>query len=193
MSGRRAGAHPGDAAFAARAFAALALAGAGLAACRSGGGAGGPGAAAPPPAAGAGVERARGTVRVAGTAESPRILLVDPAGGERTLTGPRSRELARLAHAEVTVEGAPVRPAPALEVARYTVESIDGRRPVVGTLVTRAGGLALAATDSGVSDTLELVGVGAELRAHVGAAVWVTGMRSGTRLAVAAYGILREP
>jgi hypothetical protein len=93
-----------------------------------------------------------------------------------------------VARAEVVVEGEALGPTAALEVERYTIESIDGRRPVVGTLLARGGGLALAGTD-----TLELVGAGEELHGHAGATLWATGTRDGPRLAVAAYGILRDP
>jgi|GEM_PF-3578311 len=57
-----------------------------------------------------------------------------------------------------------------LDVREYEVLAIDGRRPRVGVLLAREGGLWLAA-----GDTLRLVPAPAELREKAGAKIWVLG------------------
>lgn len=105
------------------------------------------------------------------------------------LVGPLETELRRLNGAMVTVAGGLAASRPnAFTVSRYEIVSVDGVRPVVGTLVTRAGGLALAGTD-----TVRLASVPTALQSKAGAKVWIVGRRSGPELTVQSYGILREP
>ena len=130
-----------------------------------------------------------GEVVAGGLADKPETSLRVEGRGPVMLVGPLEVELRRLNGATVTVAGGlAARPPNAFTVSRYEIVSVDGTRPFVGTLVTRAGGLALAGTD-----TVRLASVPTALQGKAGAKVWIVGRRSGAELTVQSYGILREP
>jgi len=130
-----------------------------------------------------------GTVVAGGVAEAPVTSLRVEGRGPVTLVGPLEGELRRLNGATITVAGGLAAGQPnAFSVSRYEIVTVDGARPFVGTLVSRAGGFSLAG-----ADTLRLASVPAALQAKPGAKVWVVGRRSGAELTVQSYGVLREP
>lgn len=131
-----------------------------------------------------------GTLVAAGGATQPVTSLQVEGGKATTLVGPLEPELRRLGGATVWVAGGPV-PAPpnAFSVTRYEIVSIDGAKPVVGSVTSRAGATWLT-TDR---DTLKLTPAPAELASKAGAKVWIVGRRSGNELAVQTFGVIREP
>ena len=130
-----------------------------------------------------------GEVVAGGRADAPETSLRVEGRGPVRLVGPLELELRRLGGATVTVAGAPAASPPnAFTVSRYDIVSVDGSRPVVGTLLSRDGGLALASTD-----TVRLASVPAGLQDKAGARVWIVGRRTGGELTVQSYGILRDP
>lgn len=130
-----------------------------------------------------------GEVVAGGVADAPVTSLRVEGRGPVTLVGPLELELRRLGGATVTVAGGlAASPPNAFTVSRYDIVTVDGARPTVGTLLSRAGGLALASTD-----TVRLASVPAALRGKAGAKVWIVGRRDGGELTVQSYGILREP
>ncbi|HEX5574309.1 MAG TPA: hypothetical protein VFX42_00445, partial [Gemmatimonadales bacterium] len=74
-----------------------------------------------------------------------------------------------------------------LEVRDYEVIDIDGEVPSTGFLWNENGRLWLTG-----KDTLELSGAPEALQGKDGAKVWIVGLRSGNRLTVQSYGIIRE-
>lgn len=131
-----------------------------------------------------------GKVVAGGVAAAPVTTLQIEGGRPTALVGPLEPELRRLGGATVWVAGAPATggPTPSFTVTRYEIVAIDGVRPVVGTLAVRDGTTWLAGRD-----TIKLASVPAELRAKVGAKVWIAGRRSGAELVVQSYGVIREP
>ncbi len=130
-----------------------------------------------------------GEVVAGGVAESPVTSLRVEGRGPVTLVGPLEVELRRLGGATVTVAGGlAASPPNAFTVSRYDIVTVDGARPMVGTLLSRDGGLALASTD-----TVRLASVPAGLQGKAGAKVWIVGRRNAAELTVQSYGILREP
>jgi len=130
-----------------------------------------------------------GEVVAGGVAENPTTSLRVEGRGPVTLVGPLEAELRRLNGATVTVAGGlAASPPNAFSVSRYEIVSVDGARPFVGTLFSRAGELWLAGPD-----TLRLASVPSALQSKSGTKVWIVGRRSGNELTVQSYGILREP
>lgn len=135
---------------------------------------------------------AQGTLRVVGPQETAQIVLRGTTASVG-LTGPLSDELRRLSGATVRVTGAPqnnLAPLPprAVLVRDYGILEVDGRRPVVGILVSREDRLWLAG-----QDTVELVGVTADLARRLGAKLFVVGVREGSQLRVKSFGVIRDP
>ncbi|HEX6534682.1 MAG TPA: hypothetical protein VF041_08790 [Gemmatimonadaceae bacterium] len=144
-----------------------------------------------PPAAASEDTTASGRVHVVGAA--PRMVVALEAGGAQVaLIGPLASELATLDGADVTVRGAAgVSPVPiarggrAITVREYDIDSIAGRKPVVGTLVVNAAGVRL--------DSIPLSSPPEALRELAGSKVWVVGERDASgALRVDAYGVLRR-
>lgn len=130
-----------------------------------------------------------GKLFVTGAEPHTSVTLVQPGGTGVTLLGPLEPELRRLSGATVQVrvlKGTGER-ARGLYVDDYDVLSIDGVRPSVGTLSIIPGGLMLVG-----QDTLALTGVPAGLRGKEGAKVWIVGSRSGSKLDVQSFGIIRD-
>jgi hypothetical protein len=139
-------------------------------------------------ASGAPVEL-EGKLFVTGAEPHTGVTLVRPDSKGVTLVGPLDSELRRLSGATVRVrgvEGAPAFPR-GLYVDGYDVLLIDGKKPSVGTLSVFLGGLSLVG-----QDTLELTHVPEGLRGQEGAKVWIVGSRSGTKLEVESFGIIRD-
>ena len=132
-----------------------------------------------------------GRIVAGGLATEPVTSLAVEGGKPTTLVGPLEPELRRLGGATVWVAGAPGTGAPnaTFSVSRYEIVSINGARPAVGSLIARDGSTWLA-TDR---DTLKLASPPADLRAKVGAKVWIVGRRAGTELTPQTFGVIREP
>ncbi|HUQ84406.1 MAG TPA: hypothetical protein VM076_24850 [Gemmatimonadaceae bacterium] len=135
-----------------------------------------------------------GRVVSGGLAAEPVTTLQVEGGKPMTLTGPLERELRRLNSATVWVAGAPGTPTTAspngsFAVSRYEIVSINGVKPAVGSIVSRGGDVWLATE----RDTVKIVSAAADLRAKVGAKVWVVGRRSGLELTPQSFGVIREP
>ena len=118
-----------------------------------------------------------GRVTVGGLAGQQRTTLQVEGGSPTLLTGALEPELRRLNAATVLVAGAPGAAAPSASfaVSRYEVLSIEGSTPLVGTLTVRDGSTWLVVD----RDTLKLSSTTPEIRAKVGAKVWIVGRRSG--------------
>ena len=132
-----------------------------------------------------------GRIVAGGLATEPVTSLAVEGGKPTTLTGPLEPELRRLGGATVWVAGAPGTGAPnaTFSVSRYEIVSINGSKPAVGSLIARDGSTWLA-TDR---DTLKLASPPADLRAKVGAKVWIVGRRAGAELTPQTFGVIREP
>ena len=132
-----------------------------------------------------------GKLVAGGLAAQPVTSLQVEGGKPTTLVGPLEAELRRLGGATVWVAGAPGAGTPnaSFMVSRYEIVSIDGAKPMVGSLITRDGATWLAAE----RDTVKLVSPPAELRDKVGAKVWIVGRRTGAELVSQTFGVIREP
>ena len=132
-----------------------------------------------------------GRIVAGGLAATPVTQLQIEGGKPTMLIGPLEAELRRLGGAMVWVTGAPVSGPPnaTFTVSRYEIVSIDGSKPVVGELVSRAGTLWLATE----RDTVRLLAAPANLSSKTGAKIWVVGRRSGSELTTQSYGVIREP
>ena len=130
-----------------------------------------------------------GKVTAGGLASDPMTSLAIDGAKPAILLGPLEPELRRLSSATVSVAGAPASsPAGAFTVTRYEIISIDGAKPVVGTLLDRAGTQWLATE----RDTVRLTSVSADLTAQTGSKVWIVGRRNGADLVVQTFGVIRE-
>lgn len=133
-----------------------------------------------------------GTLRVVGPVETAQIVLRS-ATASVGLTGPLAAELRRLSGATLRATGTPQAnsvPAPARAVAvrDYDILVVDGQRPAVGILLSQDDRLWLAGRD-----TVELVGVTADLAGRLGAKLFVVGVREDSALRVRSYGVIRDP
>ena len=129
-----------------------------------------------------------GTVVAGGLAGQPRTSLQIEGGSPTTLLGPMEGELRRLGGATVLVAGAPA-PNASFTVSRYEIVAIDGAKPVVGVLAMRDGSPALVVG----RDTVKLNATTPELRAKMGAKVWIVGRRTGADRTPQSFGVRREP
>ena len=132
-----------------------------------------------------------GKVAVGGLASDQRTTLQIEGGSPTTLTGALEPELRRLNAATVWVAGAPTAGPPnaTFAVSRYEIVSIEGTKPVVGVLTSRDGATWVAAE----RDTVKLSATTPEIRAKIGAKVWVVGRRAGAELTPQSFGVIREP
>jgi len=132
-----------------------------------------------------------GKVGAVGLAIAPVTSLQIGNAKAMTLVGPMEPELRRLGSATVWVAGSPVSGPPnaTFSVTRYGIVSIDGAKPLVGTVMTRDGATWLATE----SDTVKLGKAPTELAAKAGAKVWVIVRRSGSELTTQSYGLIRDP
>lgn len=133
-----------------------------------------------------------GVVRSVGADPFAQTVLRTPAG-DVGVRGRLAPEIAGLLGAEVRAWGTPVPHAPpppqrAVDVRGYEIVSVNGERPVVGTLVADGAALVTAA-----GDTVRLAGVPQDLAWLPGATVWVVGVERGEGLAVQSYGVIRRP
>ena len=130
-----------------------------------------------------------GKVTAGGLASDPMTSLAIDGAKPAILLGPLEQELRRLSSATVSVAGAPASSPPgAFTVTRYEIISIDGAKPLVGTLLDRAGAQWLATE----RDTVMLTSVPADLNAKAGSKVWIVGRRTGADLVVQTFGVIRE-
>jgi len=132
-----------------------------------------------------------GKVVAGGVASDPVTSLQVEGGKPTTLVGALEPELRRLGGATVWVAGAPGTGAPnaTFSVSRYEIVAINGAKPAVGSLITRDGATWLAMD----RDTLKLTSPPSDLRAKIGAKVWIVGRRAGTELVPQTFGVIREP
>ena len=132
-----------------------------------------------------------GRVVAGGLAADQKTMLQVEGSGPTTLTGALEPELRRLNAATVWVAGAPGAGAPnaTFAVSRYEIVSIDGAKPIVGTLVSRDGAIWIVAG----SDTVKLAPTTPEMRAKVGAKVWIVGRRAGAEMTPQSFGVIRDP
>jgi len=130
-----------------------------------------------------------GKVTAGGLASDPMTSLAIDGAKPAILIGPLEPELRRLNSAMVSVAGAPASSPPgAFTVTRYEIIAIDGAKPLVGTLLDRAGAHWLATE----RDTVRLTSVSADLTAKTGSKVWIVGRRNGADLVVQTFGVIRE-
>ena len=131
-----------------------------------------------------------GELRIAGSEPMTMVMLRPVSGGEEIrLQGAMVEELRRLGGVVVAVRGQMGESQmQGFDVTSYEVTSVEGRRPSVGTVVSRDGGLWL---DGEASVRLENVPAG--LRSRVGAKVWVLGTVVDGVLRLQSYGVIREP
>ena len=139
-------------------------------------------AAAPTPTAAGAAGSVAGTLRLVGSSPVNIRLVVQDAGGSKTITGPLREELRRLAGAEVVlygrVEGGGVVP------TDYRIRAIDGRPVTMGVVEAISGDHARMRTSE--DEILYLVTEGDEFT--VGQKVWVQGPPA---VIVQTYGIIR--
>lgn len=136
-------------------------------------------------------ERLTGRIVNSGTERLVITTLQVEGQGPTRLVGALESELRRLSGATVsvvgTVDSTGPPPGVSLDVREYELLSINGQRPLVGTVLVRDDGIWLAA-----ADTVRLVPELQELRDHAGARVWVVGTASanGSELRVGSYGVI---
>jgi hypothetical protein len=137
----------------------------------------------------AGIAEYRGKVVITGSEQSTSVRLVGDSGNME-LVGALQPELRRLSGARLVARGSleGSRPVQTLDVSDYEITDIDGELPATGVLQAESGRTLLAG-----KDTLELVDPPATLVAKTGGKVWVVGSRSGSRLTVQSFGIIRDP
>ena len=131
----------------------------------------------------------RGKVVITGSEQSTSVRLVGDSGNME-LVGALQPELRRLSGAGLVARGSlqGSRQVQTLDVSDYEIADIDGEVPTTGILKTENGRMLLAG-----KDTLELVDPPAALVTKTGGKVWVVGPRSGSRLTVQSFGIIRDP
>jgi len=131
-----------------------------------------------------------GSVRLAGADPNVMVMLQPTTGGsEVQLTGEHLMELERLGGVTIAVEGPMMTsPRPSIDVRAYQIRSVNGQRPSVGIVISRAGELWLQG-----DSTIRLTGVPEGLRNQVGAKVWIVGRVTGGALQPESYGIIRDP
>ncbi|UCF18224.1 MAG: hypothetical protein JSU87_09680 [Gemmatimonadota bacterium] len=129
-----------------------------------------------------------GTIRVTGSTPQEQVMIVPDQAGMAAVEvrGEWRSELIRLEGARVEVGGTPAAPGH-FEAQRYKILEIAGYEPVVGILESAADRLTVR-TPAG--DAVAVGEAPADLRAQVGAKVWVILDENG---AVQGYGVLREP
>lgn len=131
-----------------------------------------------------------GTVRLVGNAPFTQAVVEPEEGDPAVVGGPYRGEVRKLAGAVVRLTGRYAEggyPGRTLEATSYEIVSVDGERPLLGTLEADDSGFRLAFPDGG---DRELTAVSEALAAHRGALVWVV---LDDRGGVARYGVLREP
>jgi len=131
----------------------------------------------------------RGKVVITGSEQSTSVRLVGDSGNVE-LVGALQAELRRLSGAGLVARGSlrGSRPVQTLDVSDYEIADIDGEVPTTGILKAENGRTLLAG-----KDTLELVDPPAALVTKTGGKAWVVGPRSGGRLTVQSFGIIRDP
>lgn len=135
-----------------------------------------------------GPDTASGVVRRVGNAPFTRTILDREEAV--VITGPYEPELSRLTGAEVRVTGRVTPgefPGPTLEAMSYEILSVDGERPLLGTLGRDADGFYLTVPGG---TAVRLAAVSETLAESAGGRVWVILDSNG---GVAQYGILRAP
>lgn len=141
-----------------------------------------------------GPDAIEGVVRRVGNAPFTRTI-VEGAGVEGAtgvvITGPYEPEVRRLAGAEVRVTGRLVPggefPGPTLEATSYEITSVDGERPLIGTLERDADGFYLRMRGHEIA---RLRSISETLAGSTGGLIWVI---LDAYDGVARYGVLRDP
>lgn len=131
-----------------------------------------------------------GAVRVVGNEPFSRAVVEPEEGEPAAVDGPYRGEIRRLAGAVVRLSGRIEEggyPGRTLEASSYEIVSVDGVRPLLGTLEADSAGFRLAFPHGGEH---RLTAVSGPLSDRLGALVWVV---LDDRGGVARYGVLREP
>lgn len=131
-----------------------------------------------------------GTVRVIGNEPFTRAVVEPEEGEPAVVEGPHVADIRRLAGAVVRLSGElgeTAYPGRTLEATSYEIVSVDGARPLLGTLEGDSAGFTLVFPNGGER---ELEAVSGPLAARRGALVWVV---LDDRGGVARYGVIREP
>ncbi len=126
-----------------------------------------------------------GEIMLTGSAPAIQVTLVSE-NSSVDLVGEWRSELENLTGAEVAVWGKPTGLPREFQVSSYEIRSIQGKRPLVGTLVERDGDLWLDGNES-----VRLVSAPAMLRNQLGAKVWVLGRRMEGGVHPQTYGVIR--
>jgi hypothetical protein len=128
-----------------------------------------------------------GIVRVAGSTPNVQVIIepLEAAEAPVEVRGDYRAELLRLDGARVRASGRRSA-ATQLTVADYTLQEIGGHVPLVGVLQASADAVTLQPAGG---DVVVLRAAPADLKAQIGAKVWVILDENG---AVAGYGVIRE-
>lgn len=140
------------------------------------------------PGAEAVADTVTGTVRRVGN--EPFVRTVVQGNDTLFVSGDWEPEIATLAGAEVMIVGTRTTgdmPGEYMEVAEYTIVSVDGDVPAVGTLESDDEGRFIRKSDG---EIVRLTAISPELADREGAKVWVVVSESG---AVQRYGIIAAP
>jgi len=132
-----------------------------------------------------------GTVSVVGNEPFTQAVVEPEEGDPAVVAGPHRAEIRRLAGAVVRLSGVLGEagyPGRTLEATSYEIVSVDGVRPLLGTLEAAENGAFRLVFPHG--GERELAAVSAALAARRGSLVWVV---LDDRGGVARYGVLREP
>ncbi len=136
-----------------------------------------------------GPEAVEGLVRRVGNEPFTRTI-VDGDGGV-VIAGPYEPELQRLVGAGVRVTGRLLTesefPGPTLEATSYEIASVDGERPLLGTLNRDEDGFYLEIRGRRLA---RLIAVSGALAESTGGLIWVI---LDANDGVARYGVLRDP
>lgn len=142
--------------------------------------------------AGEQMETVSGVLRLTKGWQTPTVSLVTDTETMR-LAGPQLDQLVRLQSAKVEVKGA--RSDGNFLVQAYTIQSIGGARPWVGTLSLQKEAFVLLLPEQPASPLVLTFGHRAKkrLQGKAGAKIWLIGKKQEQHLLVTRYGILQEP
>lgn len=135
--------------------------------------------------------RSSGTLVAIEEKERAVCILRDEGGRLFRLSGKLSKGLVGLSGAHVMLEGKlhPSVPYSEVDVQKYAILSVWGKRPFVGVL-RKEGGKWFLESDNGRPLELDVGGLGEEALPKTGARLWVTGSVAGNKLLVERFGVL---
>ncbi len=130
-----------------------------------------------------------GEIGLSGSVPMVMVTLRLSNGQSVSLVGELRAELAELTGAVVAVEGVRTATPREFDVASYEIRSIEGERPLVGTLTLFEGAIWLEVEGD---EVVRLVEVPERLRGKVGAKVWILGRPADGGTYPHTYGIIRD-